>query len=165
MKITRFFKSAVSVILLSGLLSSAFACAPAGVSAEDLMKDVTPSAGTTQTADKKITETVDFAVKLMQTAEEEGKNTLLSPLSVLAALAMITKTELALILIGGIFVIETLCVIIQQVSVRTIHKRVFIYTPIHYAFRIKGMQETHIVAMFWIVEAVFATIGLWICLH
>jgi len=84
---------------------------------------------------------------------------------VLAALAMITKTELALILIGGIFVIETLCVIIQQVSVRTIHKRVFIYTPIHYAFRIKGMQETHIVAMFWIVEAVFATIGLWICLH
>lgn len=88
MKITRFFKSAVSVILLSGLLSSVFACAPAGVSAEDLMKDVTPSAGITQTTDKKITETVDFAVKLMQTAEGEGKNTLLSPLSVLAALAM-----------------------------------------------------------------------------
>ena len=84
---------------------------------------------------------------------------------VLAALAMITKTELALILIGGIFVIETICVIIQQVAVRTIHKRVFSYTPIHYAFRLKGVPETHIVSMFWIVEAVFAAIGLWICLH
>lgn len=84
---------------------------------------------------------------------------------VLAALAMITKNELGLIVIGGVFVIETLCVIIQQVAVRTIHKRVFIYTPIHYAFRIKGMAETDIVKMFWIAEALFAVIGLFLCLH
>ncbi len=84
---------------------------------------------------------------------------------VLAALAMVTKTELSLILIAGVPVIETLCVIIQQVSVRTVHKRVFPYTPIHYAFRIKGMPEVNIVRMFWIVEAVFACIGLFVALH
>lgn len=84
---------------------------------------------------------------------------------VLAALAMVTKTELSLILIAGIPVIETLCVIIQQVSVRTVHKRVFPYTPIHYAFRIKGMPEVNIVRMFWAVEAIFACIGLFVALH
>lgn len=84
---------------------------------------------------------------------------------VLAALAMVTKKELALILIAGVPVIETLCVIIQQVSVRTRHKRVFPYTPIHYAFRIKGMPETNIVHMFWLVELVFSAIGLWVALH
>lgn len=84
---------------------------------------------------------------------------------VLAALAMVTKTELPLIFIAGVPVIETLCVIIQQVSVRTVHKRVFVYTPIHYAFRIKGMREVNIVKMFWAVEAIFACIGLWIALY
>ncbi|MCR5795794.1 MAG: phospho-N-acetylmuramoyl-pentapeptide-transferase [Solobacterium sp.] len=83
---------------------------------------------------------------------------------ILAGLAMITKTELLLIVIGGIFVIETLCVIIQQVSVRTVHKRVFIYTPIHYAFRLKGMPETSVVKMFWAAELLFALIGLFIYL-
>lgn len=79
---------------------------------------------------------------------------------VLAGLAMITKTELLLIIIAGIPVIETICVLIQQVAVRTGHKKVFIYTPIHYAFRIKGMGEKQIVLMFCLVEAVFACIGL-----
>jgi phospho-N-acetylmuramoyl-pentapeptide-transferase len=50
--------------------------------------------------------------------------------------------------------------LIQQVAVRTGHKKVFVYTPIHYAFRIKGMPETSIVLMFWAVEAVFAALGL-----
>lgn len=84
---------------------------------------------------------------------------------VLAALAMVTKTELSLILIAGVPVIETLCVIIQQVSVRTRHKRVFPYTPIHYAFRIKGMPEVNIVRMFWLVEVIFAAVGLFVALH
>lgn len=84
---------------------------------------------------------------------------------VLAALAMITKTELLLILIAGVPVIETLCVIIQIGSVKIRHKRVFPYTPIHYAFRIKGMPEVSIVYMFWLVEAILACIGLLIGLH
>lgn len=83
---------------------------------------------------------------------------------ILAALAMVLKEEIALILIAGIPVIETVCVLIQQISVRTFHKRVFVYTPIHYAFRIKGMMEVNIVKMFWIVEAVFATIGFFVAL-
>ncbi len=84
---------------------------------------------------------------------------------VLAALAMVTKRELALVFIGGIFVVETICVIIQQVAVRTVHKRVFTYTPIHYAFRIKGMKEEKVVLMFWAAELIFALIGLWIALN
>ena len=83
---------------------------------------------------------------------------------VLAAIALVTKTEICLILIAGVPVIETLCVIIQQVSVRTVHKRVFRYTPIHYAFRLRGMSEKNIVYMFWIAEAVLACIGLWAAL-
>ena len=83
---------------------------------------------------------------------------------ILAALAMVLKEEIALIFIAGVPVIETLCVLIQQISVRTFHKRVFIYTPIHYAFRIKGMREVNIVRMFWMAEALFALIGLFIAL-
>ena len=79
---------------------------------------------------------------------------------VLAALAMITKTELLLILIAGVPVIETLCVMIQIGSVKIRHKKVFPYTPIHYAFRIKGMPEVSIVRMFWLAEAILAGIGL-----
>lgn len=81
---------------------------------------------------------------------------------VLAALAMVMKKELTLVFVGGIFVVETLCVIIQISSVKIRHKRVFPYTPIHYTFRIKGMPENSIVHMFWLAEAVFALIGLWI---
>lgn len=79
---------------------------------------------------------------------------------VLAALAMVMKKELVLIFVGGIFVVETLCVIIQISSVKIRHKRVFPYTPIHYSFRIKGMREENIVHMFWLIEAAFAAIGL-----
>lgn len=84
---------------------------------------------------------------------------------ILAALAMVLKEEVALIFIAGVPVIETLCVLIQQISVRTVHKRVFIYTPIHYAFRIKGMPEVNIVRMFWLVEAVLAALGLFVAFH
>lgn len=78
---------------------------------------------------------------------------------VLAALAMILKKEIPLILIGGVFVIETLCVIIQITSVKTRHKKVFPYTPIHYSFVIKGMSENNTVHLFWVVSALFAILG------
>lgn len=78
---------------------------------------------------------------------------------VLAALAMVLKKEISLILIGGVFVIETLCVIIQITSVKTRHKKVFPYTPIHYSFVIKGMSENNTVHLFWVVSALFAILG------
>ena len=83
---------------------------------------------------------------------------------VLAALAMVTKTELALILIAGVPVIETLCVMLQIAAVKTIKRRIFTYTPIHYAFRLRGMPEKSIVYLFWMAEAVFAVIGLLVIL-
>lgn len=83
----------------------------------------------------------------------------------LAACAMVTKTELLLILIAGVPVLETLSVILQVLAVKTIHRRIFSYTPIHYAFRLRGMAEQNIVKMFWIAEAVMAALGLWVGLH
>lgn len=82
----------------------------------------------------------------------------------LAAIALVLKQEIALIFIGGIFVLDTLSVIIQISSVKIRHKKVFLYTPIHFAFRIKGMPETKVVHMFYLVEAVLACIGLVIAL-
>jgi phospho-N-acetylmuramoyl-pentapeptide-transferase len=73
--------------------------------------------------------------------------------------------------IGGVFVIETLCVIIQQGAVRIFHKRVFPYTPIHYAFVLpkekKGlaMGEVQTVHLFWLASLVFAVLGLFVALH
>lgn len=82
----------------------------------------------------------------------------------MAAVAMITKTEIAFIVIAGVFVIDTLTVIIQIASVKLRGKRVFLYTPIHFAFRIKGMPEVNVVRMFWAAEACFALLGLLIAL-
>ncbi|MDO4414845.1 MAG: phospho-N-acetylmuramoyl-pentapeptide-transferase [Erysipelotrichaceae bacterium] len=78
---------------------------------------------------------------------------------ILAAIAMVTKKEIALIVIAGIPVIETLSVILQVAAVKTIHRRIFPYTPIHYSFRLKGMPEKSVVYLFWMVEAVFALLG------
>ena len=85
--------------------------------------------------------------------------------AILAGIAMLLKQELSLILIGGVFVIETLCVLIQQISVRTVHRKVFIYTPIHYAFVLKGMGERQVVRLFWIVGAILAAIGFFVGLY
>lgn len=79
--------------------------------------------------------------------------------AILAGLAMVLKKEMALIVIAGVFVIETLCVMIQIGSVKLRHKRVFPYTPIHYAFVMKGMKEEQVVHMFWICALIFAIIG------
>ena len=77
----------------------------------------------------------------------------------LAAVAMVLKMELSLLIIGGVFLWETLCVVIQQVSVRAFKKRVFKYTPIHYSFVISGMREPKVVLMFWMLSAICAAIG------
>lgn len=76
-----------------------------------------------------------------------------------ASLGILYDKSIALFFIGGVFVCEMFCVVLQQLSVRLFHKRVFSYTPIHYAFVIKGHKETKIVAWFYIVEIIFAIIG------
>jgi phospho-N-acetylmuramoyl-pentapeptide-transferase len=77
----------------------------------------------------------------------------------IAALAVMTKTEVLLILIGGIFVIEALSVAIQVFSFQRFRKRVFLMTPIHHHFELLGWSETKIILRFWIVAAICAAIG------
>lgn len=78
---------------------------------------------------------------------------------VLAAVSMVLKQEIALVVIGGVFVWETLCVVIQISSVKLRGKRVFKYTPIHYSFVISGMRETQVVLLFWILGLICMVAG------
>ena len=70
-----------------------------------------------------------------------------------------TKTEVLLILLGGIFVVEALSVLIQVFAFQTFRKRVFLMAPIHHHFELMGWSETKIILRFWIVAAVCAAIG------
>ena len=65
-----------------------------------------------------------------------------------------TKTEVLLIILGGIFVIEALSVLIQVFSFQTFRKRVFKMAPIHHHFELEAWSETKIILRFWIVAAV-----------
>lgn len=76
-----------------------------------------------------------------------------------AGLAVMTKTEVLLIILGGIFVIEALSVLIQVFSFQTFRKRVFLMAPIHHHFELQAWSETKIILRFWIVAAVCAAIG------
>ncbi len=77
----------------------------------------------------------------------------------IAGLAVMTKSELLLILIGGIFVIEALSVAIQVFSFQRFRKRVFLMAPIHHHFELLGWSETKIILRFWIVASICAAIG------
>jgi phospho-N-acetylmuramoyl-pentapeptide-transferase len=77
----------------------------------------------------------------------------------IAGLAVLTKSEILLILIGGIFVIEALSVAIQVFTFQRFRKRVFLMAPIHHHFELLGWSETKIILRFWIVAAICAAIG------
>jgi len=77
----------------------------------------------------------------------------------IAGLAVMTHTEVLLILLGGIFVLEALSVAIQVLSFQTTRKRVFLMAPIHHHFELKGWSETKIILRFWIVASIFCAIG------
>jgi phospho-N-acetylmuramoyl-pentapeptide-transferase len=78
----------------------------------------------------------------------------------LGVISVITKHEIVLAIIGGLFVMETLSVIIQVVSFKTRGKRVFKMAPIHHHFEKLGWAETTVVIRFWIIAIVLALIGL-----
>ena len=77
----------------------------------------------------------------------------------IAGLAIMTKTEVLLILLGGIFVIEALSVVIQVISFQMTRKRVFLMAPIHHHFELKAWSETKIILRFWIVASICGAIG------
>jgi phospho-N-acetylmuramoyl-pentapeptide-transferase len=78
---------------------------------------------------------------------------------VLAAAAVLTKTEMLLPIIGGLFVLETLSVMIQVVVFKFTKKRVFKMAPIHHHFEFVGWEENKVVVRFWIIQAAFASAG------
>ncbi|MEF3405004.1 phospho-N-acetylmuramoyl-pentapeptide-transferase [Agromyces sp. CCNWLW203] len=78
----------------------------------------------------------------------------------LAALAIVSRTELLLILIGGLFVIETGSVIVQRAYFKLTHgKRIFLMSPIHHHFELKGWAEVTIVVRFWIIGGLLVAAG------
>jgi phospho-N-acetylmuramoyl-pentapeptide-transferase len=78
----------------------------------------------------------------------------------LIMLGMILNQEVIFILLYAVYLIEVICVIIQQVAVRVFKRRVFSYTPIHYAFVLKGMKDVNVVLMFYVFGALSLGVGL-----
>ncbi|MBM4079456.1 MAG: phospho-N-acetylmuramoyl-pentapeptide-transferase [Planctomycetes bacterium] len=79
---------------------------------------------------------------------------------VLGLIAVVTKQEMMLLFVGGVFIIELLSVIIQVASFKLTGKRVFACAPIHHHFQLKGWPETTVVIRFWIIAAVMTVFSL-----
>ncbi len=77
----------------------------------------------------------------------------------IAAMAVMTKTEILLIVIGAIFVAEALSVIIQVIVFKKFKARVFLMTPVHHHFEMAAWSETKIIVRFWLIAAIFAAVG------
>ena len=82
------------------------------------------------------------------------------PWAPLACTSIMTNTEVVSLIIGGLFIVETLSVMIQVVYFHFTHKRVFLMAPIHHHFEKKGWAETKVVIRFWIIAAAFGAVGL-----
>ena len=75
-------------------------------------------------------------------------------------LAVLVRQEIVLVIMGGVFVMETLSVIIQVASFKMTGKRVFKMAPIHHHFELKGWPEPRVIVRFWIITVVLVLIGL-----
>ncbi|MEN8699358.1 phospho-N-acetylmuramoyl-pentapeptide-transferase [Bacillus infantis] len=80
----------------------------------------------------------------------------------IATVAILTKLEIILIIIGGVFVIETLSVILQVISFKTTGKRIFKMSPLHHHYELVGWSEWRVVVTFWTVGLLFAILGIYI---
>jgi phospho-N-acetylmuramoyl-pentapeptide-transferase len=78
----------------------------------------------------------------------------------LATLCLLMNLDLLLVVIGGLFVIETMSVVIQVVSFRLFGRRVFLMAPVHHHFELLGWPETTVIVRFWILAGLFAALGL-----
>lgn len=79
---------------------------------------------------------------------------------VLGSLAVLTKNEILMVLLGGVFVIEALSVISQVISFKLTGKRIFKMAPIHHHYELQGMTETKIIVRFWIISILLAALSL-----
>ena len=84
----------------------------------------------------------------------------------LASVAILTNHEITLIVVAGVFVVETLVCIIQMLSLRYRGKKVFLMTPLHHHFEKLGWAESDIVKMFWVIGLILSMMaiafGVWI---
>jgi phospho-N-acetylmuramoyl-pentapeptide-transferase len=80
----------------------------------------------------------------------------------IGAIAIVTKSELLFLIIGGVFVIEMLSVVLQIASFKTRGKRIFKMSPIHHHFELSGWSEWRVVITFWVVGVILAGLGLYI---
>lgn len=78
----------------------------------------------------------------------------------LGVVAVLVRQEVVLVIMGGIFVVETISVIIQVGSYKTRKKRVFLMAPIHHHYELKGWPEPRIIVRFWIISVILVLIGL-----
>jgi phospho-N-acetylmuramoyl-pentapeptide-transferase len=78
----------------------------------------------------------------------------------LAAMAVLTETELLLIILGGLYIVEIMSVVAQVASFRIFHQRIFKMAPLHHHFELVGWQETTIIVRFWIVAGLAVAFGL-----
>jgi phospho-N-acetylmuramoyl-pentapeptide-transferase len=78
----------------------------------------------------------------------------------LGMLAVLTKNEFTLVVCGGIFVLETLSVMVQVASFKLTGKRVFKMAPIHHHFELKGWAEPKVIVRFWIISFMLALVAL-----
>jgi phospho-N-acetylmuramoyl-pentapeptide-transferase len=78
----------------------------------------------------------------------------------LGAIGIVSKHEIVLAIIGGLFVLETVSVIIQVVSFKLTGRRIFQMAPLHHHFEKKGWAESTVVIRFWIISIILALIGL-----
>ena len=84
----------------------------------------------------------------------------------LASVAIVSRHEISLAIIGGVFVIETLSSLIQIISIRYFNKKAFLKAPLHHHFEELGWRETDIIKLFWVVGFILAmaaiTYGVWL---
>ena len=78
----------------------------------------------------------------------------------IGTVAVAVKHEIVMVIIGGLFVMETLSVIIQVFWFKRTGRRVFLMAPIHHHFEKKGWTESQVVIRFWIIAVILAMIGL-----
>lgn len=78
----------------------------------------------------------------------------------LGTIAVIVRQEVVLFIMGGVFVMETLSVMIQVASFKLTGKRVFRMAPIHHHFELKGWPEPRVIVRFWIITVILVLVGL-----
>ena len=78
----------------------------------------------------------------------------------LGIVAVIVRQEIVLLIMGGLFVIETLSVVLQVVSFKLLGRRIFRMAPLHHHFEMNGWPESKVVVRFWILASIFALLSL-----